>query len=425
LRAYTSRNLSIFFVFIMMFMLVSWQYMFIHSVSASPTAKMYVHPQDQTVSSSFTVDINVTDVTDLYDWEFKLNYSTSIITATSITEGPFLKSDIGTLWVSDGGDFIYKVFMTDPTQTVSSWDCGTSSPFGVEYVNGYVYYVDYSTDYLYQKTLAGADVASWDIGDYSGDPYGLGWNGTHFLIADRGDDKIYFADPSDPTTSSGFITYTGISYVESVTFDGTYIWAGDTGTDTVYKLTQSGGDPLASWPAGGDPNGLTHDGTNLWVCRAGYIYKYSEAGSLLETYTAPASASEGLASFTGPRSTVFYNTIDDANGHLNASATIIGDVPGLTGDGVLATISFDIDAVGTSNLDIHETILEAYDFSGDKTLDHITHLRYDGSVTTEGLPEFPLGATAEIAIAAVVIYLWWRRRKTRLYKSPTHLSSVP
>jgi hypothetical protein len=219
------------------------------------------------------------------------------------------------------------------------------------------------------------------------------------------------------------ITYTGIGAVESVTFDGTYIWAGDSGSDTVYKLDQDG-NIQSSW-AFTDPFGITHDGTNVWVCSGGSVYKYSEAGSLLATYTAPGSASFGLTSLYGPRSTYFLSQIDDANGHLNASATIVGDVPGLTGNGILATISFDIDSAGTSALDLHETTLEAYNFTGDKTLGRITHLRYDGSVTTEGLPEFPLGAAAEIALAGVVIYLWWRRRKTRLYKSPTHLSSVP
>lgn len=415
------------FVFLILLTLLSLQFVISVLVSASPVTKMYVNPQDQTVSSSFTVDINVTDVTDLYDWEFNLNYSTSIITATSITEGPFLKSDIGTLWVGDGGDNIYKVYTTiDPEATAGSWGT-TPRPFGVTYVNGFLYYVDYGTDRLYNKTLTGGDgsPASWSIVGYSGDAYGLGWNGTHFLIADRSDDKIYFADSSDPTTSVKSIAYTGIKYVESVAFDGTYIWAGDTGNIMVYKLDQDG-TIITSWSTAGVPNGLTYDGTNLWVCESTNLYKYSEAGSLLGTYTAPAVASEGLASHFGPRSTYFLSQVDDANGHLDASATIVGDVPGLVGDGTLATINFDIDSAGTSDLDIHETILEAYNFTGDKTLDRITHVRYDGSVTTTGVPEFPLGATAEIALAAVIIYLWWRRRKTKLYKSPAHLgSSVP
>ena len=425
MRAYTSRNLSILSVFLMMLLLVSWQFMAIQSVSASPVTKMYVNPQDQTVSSSFTVDINVTDVTDLYDWEFNLNYSTSIITATSITEGPFLKSDVVSLYVSDNDDFIYKVYAADPSSSIGSWDCGTSRPYGVEYANGYVYYVDYSTDYLYQKTLAGADVASWDISSYSGDAYGLGWTGTQLLIADKGDDNIYFVNPSDPTTVAS-TTSLPFTDPECVAWDGTYLWVGTSGTDTVYKVDTGGSTQSSFAPAIGDINGIAHDGTNVWVGTVGNIYKYSETGTLLGTYNDPGPSCEGLGIMTSPRSTNYLNTITDASGWLNASATIVGDIPGVTGNGTLATISFDIDSAGTTDLDLWQTTLEAYNYTGDKALDRITHLRYDGSVTTTGVPEFPLGAAAEIALAGVVIYLWWRRRKTKLYKSPTQLgSSVP
>jgi len=411
----------------MMLMLVSWQFMAIQSVSASPVAKMYVNPQNQTVSASFTVDINVTDVTDMYDWEFNLNYSTSIITATGITEGPFLKSNVEELWVSDNDDYIYKVFCADPDSSVASWDCGTSRPYGVEYVNGYVYYVDYASDDLFKKTTAGGAVASWDISGYAGDAYGLGWNGTHFLIADSGDDCIYFVDPADPTTSVKSITYTGASAPESVTFDGTHIWVGDTGTEYWYELDPSDGTIISSFYFGADINGLAHDGTNLWVAYPGHVDYYETDGTALATYTGPGPSPEGLGFTTSPRSTWYSGgTIDDANGWLNASASIVGDIPGVTGSGTLATISFDIDSSGTSALDLWQTTLEAYNYTGDKTLDRITHVRYDGSVTTTGVPEFPLGAAAEIAIAGVVIYLWWRRRKTKLYKSPPHLySSTP
>jgi len=222
-----------------MFMLISWQFMSIYSVSASPTAKMYVHPQDQTVSSSFSVDINVTDVADLYNWAFKLNYSTSIITATSITEGPFLKQDAKMLWVSANDDYVYKVFEVDLSNDVISWDTGTSRPYGVEYVNGFIYYVDYGTDDLYNKTVAGGDgsPASWDLSGKA-DTYGLGWDGTYFLIADYGNDEIDFVSFSDPSTVVKSISVQ--DQVQGVTFDGTYYWTCSAKTDTVTKVDGSG-----------------------------------------------------------------------------------------------------------------------------------------------------------------------------------------
>ncbi|MDH5690689.1 MAG: cohesin domain-containing protein [Candidatus Bathyarchaeota archaeon] len=42
--------------------------------------------------SSFTVNITVARVTDLYAWDFFLNWDPALLNATNVTEGPFLKS---------------------------------------------------------------------------------------------------------------------------------------------------------------------------------------------------------------------------------------------------------------------------------------------------------------------------------------------
>jgi len=59
------------------------------------TTTLYVDPQMTMVpkmGDSFAVNITVSDVTDLAGWEFKLYYNSSMLNATSITEGPFLKT---------------------------------------------------------------------------------------------------------------------------------------------------------------------------------------------------------------------------------------------------------------------------------------------------------------------------------------------
>jgi len=54
---------------------------------------MFVDPASLTdPSSPFTVDINVSGVEDLYGWEFKLYYNTTILSNGSVTEGSFLSS---------------------------------------------------------------------------------------------------------------------------------------------------------------------------------------------------------------------------------------------------------------------------------------------------------------------------------------------
>jgi len=57
--------------------------------------KVYVSPESYTVPDTgltFTLNITVQDVHDLYGWEFKLYYPNDILNGASVTEGPFLKT---------------------------------------------------------------------------------------------------------------------------------------------------------------------------------------------------------------------------------------------------------------------------------------------------------------------------------------------
>lgn len=49
--------------------------------------------------SSFSVDISISGVSDLFAFEFDLGFDPSILSAISITEGPFLLSGGPTLWL--------------------------------------------------------------------------------------------------------------------------------------------------------------------------------------------------------------------------------------------------------------------------------------------------------------------------------------
>lgn len=51
------------------------------------------------VSQVVSVDICVSNVTDLYGWEFKLKWNSTLIDALNITEGNFLRSQNDTLFV--------------------------------------------------------------------------------------------------------------------------------------------------------------------------------------------------------------------------------------------------------------------------------------------------------------------------------------
>jgi len=62
---------------------------------------LFVNPETLTVDvgQTFSVDIYVSNVIDLYGWEFKLRWNLTLLDALNITEGDFLRSYGDTLFV--------------------------------------------------------------------------------------------------------------------------------------------------------------------------------------------------------------------------------------------------------------------------------------------------------------------------------------
>jgi hypothetical protein len=59
-------------------------------------AEVSISPQTQTIPQeglSFTINITIQNVNDLYGWELKLYYPNNILNGTEVTEGPMLKTD--------------------------------------------------------------------------------------------------------------------------------------------------------------------------------------------------------------------------------------------------------------------------------------------------------------------------------------------
>jgi hypothetical protein len=80
-------------------LLFSMSYM--NAGMASPKTSVAVEPKDNTgaVGTTFTVNITVTEVVELYGWEFQLNYNPNILNVTKVVQGPFLKAINKTLFV--------------------------------------------------------------------------------------------------------------------------------------------------------------------------------------------------------------------------------------------------------------------------------------------------------------------------------------
>lgn len=229
--------------------------------------------------------------------EYRISQLTIMVDGVILYQPP---PPIPYLWISCGDDWIYKVAPDDPTVAVANWSTATSRPYGVEYVDGYIYYVDpgWGADRLY-KTVDGTGevVASWDISGYSGDAYGLGWNGTHFFIADAGDDYIYVVDPADPTTYVARIRYAGIGVAEGVTWDGQCLWVADSGADEIFQIDTSGTVISSFTWAAGSSSGITWDGEYLWITddATNRLYKVDTIGTIAGgPYDDPSTDPQGL-----------------------------------------------------------------------------------------------------------------------------------
>lgn len=66
----------------------------------SSTTTIYVDPQTSLgiIDQNFTVNINISDVVDLYGWEFKLGWNATILDVVDVREGSFLKSSSDTFF---------------------------------------------------------------------------------------------------------------------------------------------------------------------------------------------------------------------------------------------------------------------------------------------------------------------------------------
>lgn len=69
--------------------------------NAAPTVSLAATPNPVGTGSTFTLDVNATDLTDLYAWQFSVNFDPTLFQVTGVTEGSFLASAGPTFF--DGG----------------------------------------------------------------------------------------------------------------------------------------------------------------------------------------------------------------------------------------------------------------------------------------------------------------------------------
>jgi len=79
-----------------------WILPFVAVIRGDPASTLvFVDPSSQTVDAvgdSFIVNVSIADVSNLYGYELKLYYNSTLVNGTSVAEGSFLRGDGSTFW---------------------------------------------------------------------------------------------------------------------------------------------------------------------------------------------------------------------------------------------------------------------------------------------------------------------------------------
>lgn len=86
-------NASMLFKSVFLLLVLIFSTSFLTELSASAVTTVFVYPSSSTVAvgQTFFIDVKISDVVDLYGWEFKLGWNPNLLNVTDVTEGPFLR----------------------------------------------------------------------------------------------------------------------------------------------------------------------------------------------------------------------------------------------------------------------------------------------------------------------------------------------
>jgi len=79
---------------------ILFAYIIMGGIVRVKSAKVYLNPYMSTakVGQSVTVDVNISDVVNLFGWELKMRWNKTLLDGIKVIEGPFLKQSSNTLF---------------------------------------------------------------------------------------------------------------------------------------------------------------------------------------------------------------------------------------------------------------------------------------------------------------------------------------
>jgi len=289
----------------------------VSSVHGQIYTTLYVSPPSiidttKTAGTTFTINVNIKNATDLYGFEFFLNYTTTVLTVTDVTLGPFFEDAF--TWRDDRNDTL-----------------------------GYI---------RYAATLP------------LGTPTGGGLNGSGTLLivtltVDSIGESILDLWNTKPNNSWG-------ERIAHTVYDGYF--------SNIVRHTKLYVDPEDTI----DPDLTAGENFTINVNILNATDLYGFEFFLNYTTTVLTATNVTLGPFFPEDSRIVHEEINDTLGYVWYNVTMpLGSPVGETGDGILANVTFTVDSIGESRLDLCNTKL--VDSEGDR----IEHNTMDGSFSNE------------------------------------------
>jgi len=184
----------------------------------------------------------------------------------NLQQGYGITTDGSNFWIVDPGeDEVYKYTMAGVY--IDSWDTSGQgpTPVGITTNGTNIWLLDYADHRVYRYNMAGGYIDSWDTGD-ADNAYSLTTDGSYIYILDWSDDKVYRHNMAGGFINSWEAPGEASDSIYGIATDGSNIWISFQGRDQVFK-TSMGGSLVGVWDTGGanDPADLTTDGTNIWI----------------------------------------------------------------------------------------------------------------------------------------------------------------
>jgi hypothetical protein len=277
-------------------------------VKGQEETKLYVSPVIVSVGlgETFTVDVKVANVLNLYTYQFRLSWEPSLLDVTSVTEGPFLNAE-GT----------YKTSFTPRIYN-------TPDPFGV---SGYAFV---ACTLLGEPATAAAS--------------GRGTLATvEFLVKEEGNTSLHLYDTKLISSLMVEMSHgTEDGYFQSLP------------PPEIHVKPSSVVDPSLQ-----PGNAFS---INVTVIQAVGVYAWNLNMSWDPAVLNVTNVEEGSFLNQSAYDTTFNKHILQEEGFLYANCSLFGEPPDVSasGNGTLITVTFLVEAVGNTVLDLYDTKLLGY-----------------------------------------------------------------